>query len=162
MLPMIVLMLLQVSKNQQHVYIRTETENTAAVILSKIEYEINHAGKIITSSSTFDTDESVLVYRDSDDQLRRFEYATDTVEFSDTLHNIGRLRFFDGTNHWLTSENLAVTVFQVEPVRNGEALLTGLNIKITITPLSTDTVMDQANILELETSFEVFPSTIEF
>ena len=155
LMPMIVLMLLQVYKNQQHVYTRTEIENTAAVVLADIEYEITHASKIISSTSTFDSDQSVLVFRNSDNQLQRYEYATDNIELSGTLYNIGRLRLFDGLDRWITSENLAITKFRVEPARNDDSDLTGLNIQIEISPLSTETTIDQANILELSTSIYV-------
>ena len=142
LLPSIILMLLQVSKNQQHVYTRAQIENTAAVLFSELNYEITHASKILTSTSIFDSDQGVLVFRDSDDQLRRIEYSTDTVEFSETTYNIGRVSLFDGLDRWITSENLAITSFKIEPARDDDSNLTGLNLWIVIAPLSTDTEIE--------------------
>ncbi len=161
LIPSVVLVLLTVNKNQQHVYLRTEIQNTAAIILSEIEHEIMHASKINISSSTLDSDQSVLEYVDSGNILHRFQYATDTVEFSSTQYNIGRLQFYDGGYSWLTSENIIVSVFRIESVRNSDSLLTGLNIHLTLTPLTTETSMDQANILELRTSIPVLTSATE-
>lgn len=162
LLPSIVLMLLEVQKNQAHTYNRMLIEQTSAIILSEFQNQIVDAYSINVSGSLFDTDESSILFRKAEaGQVYELSYQTDTVNIGSVLYNIGRVSFDDGTSHWITPEQIAVTMFRVEPVRNGLGQLTALNFELELSPLQTTADMDKSNILYTHTTISLFPNIIE-
>ena len=162
LLPSIVLMLLEVQKNQAHTYSRMLIEQTSAILLSEFENELLDAYSIVSSSSTLNSDQSILVFKKVDGGLNyELSFETDVVVIGDIQHNIGRINFFDGFNYWLTPEQINVTVFRIEPARNSDGELTGLNIELELSPLAILSDEDVANILNTQTTLYLFPTVSE-
>lgn len=162
LLPSIILMLLEVQKSQAHSYTKMLIEQTSAIILSEIQNEMTSAYSIDITNSTLDSDESAVQYRKNQGgPMFDMSYDTDTVDIGSVLHNIGRIKYYDGSEHWITPEQIAVTKFRIEPVRNSLNELTALNFELELSPFSTSAEIDKANVLYTHTTISLFPTVTE-
>ncbi|MBU4315364.1 hypothetical protein KJ673_03080 [Patescibacteria group bacterium] len=162
LLPSMVLILLAVEKNQAHSSTHMFIEQTSAILFSEFSNELLDAYSINTTSSTFDSNQSELVFQKSQNSpVFGLAFETDTVEIGSVEYNIGRIKYSDLEDHWLTPEQISVTEFRIEPVRNNDGDLTALNIKLELSPLAVSTEMDQANILDTQTTFYLFSPVTE-
>jgi hypothetical protein len=161
LLPSVILVLLQVQKNQSHVFTKILIEDTSALALSQIQNELIDAQAISISTSTLDSDESIIVYKDDNSQLCEIGFKHEMVEFSGVSYNIGRIYYSGASESWLTPEQITVNKFNAEEVRNQDNVLTGLNVNIEIAPLSEITEMNQSLILNTSTTIYVYPTVQE-
>ncbi|MFH1611644.1 MAG: hypothetical protein ABIA83_03540 [Patescibacteria group bacterium] len=153
LLPSIILMLLTVEKNQAHASTRMMIEQSSAILLSEFANELLDAYSINISSSTLDSDQSVLVFQKSENSpVYGLSFDTDAIEIGSVEYNIGRIKYSDLEDHWLTPEQINVTKFRIEPVRNSDNDLTALNIELELSPLAVNNKMDLANILDTQTT----------
>lgn len=152
-LPAISLFMVNTISRQHQITARIDIEENSAMILDELRYELQHAQSIQISTSTFNTTSSVLRFTD------RAGIATSILVVNDTYTGEGQSRIIrrlqstrSGVTQWLTDNNVAISSFFINPVRDTSGDLTGINMSITLEPHVMTTSEQQAEALTLSTS----------
>lgn len=161
-LPALALFVINLIERQDRLSTQLLVRQSAALAFQEMQQEIQLAQAISLSTSTVSSDTSSLSYVDGSGVLRTIRYATDTFTASGTNRTIGRLQASSGgQDTWLTTSDLTVTVFRVDPVRNSEGVLTALNIALTLSPHVVENSSQTASVLVLDTTISLLPYATE-
>lgn len=161
-LPGLFFFVIHLIERQDHISTQLLVRQSAALSLQEFQQEIQNAQAISISSSTLSSSTSSLTYVNGEGVTKTIRYAADTFSASGTTRQIGRLQLsFQNQQEWLTTSDLTVETFRIDPVRNADGDLTALNVLFVLSPHLLETSSQQAERLTLETTFWLSPYVSE-
>jgi len=141
---------------------RVRMEEKAGLILSELQDELITAQSINVSASSFGTDNSSLVYVDESGTTITLARVADLISFIGGDQEVSRLQNHRGTeNEWFTDADFEVVAWNVNVVRDSHAVLTGLNILLTLGVLNAEGTLRQNIEMTTNTTIHLEPYTTE-
>jgi hypothetical protein len=139
LLPSFVLVTLGFVQKSEVVDPKIRMEEKAAVIFSQLQHELTQAQSIDLTGSSLEVDDSSFVFVDKDGVTVTVGRATDTVSFVEGDQSVNRLTWTTiAGSEWMTDADMDVEVWHVTSVRDGEGVLTGVNVLLMLRGLNPD------------------------
>lgn len=137
-------------------------ESKAALIISELQHELTRAQSIDVTGSVLGTDDSTLVFVDEDGESITLHRDADTVSFVGGDQQVERLVWqTTSSSQWVTDADMEVQMWNVAMVRDGDGLLTGVNVLLTLRVLNTDNSPFRELAFTTQTTIFVRPYTTE-
>lgn len=142
-LPLSVTFLINIRNIQQRNINEWRVEDTSSLLLSELKIELSEATAIDISNSSLDSEFSSLVYQDRNNDTFTLQVENDSFLIHNETHDINRLRKVGDSSQWLTPDQINITRWGIEPIRDEyRGTLTGLRLMIEISPYNQATQQD--------------------
>lgn len=139
LVPSFVMVTLGYVQKSETVDPRIRMEGKASVILSELQNELTTAQSVDVTNSSLATDDSSFIFVDGNGVSVTVSRLTDIVSFIGGDQEVDRLAWQTTTGtQWLTDSDMDVTIWNVRAVRDGNGVLTGVNVVLTVRVLNTD------------------------
>lgn len=137
-------------------------EGKAALIVSELQHELTRAESINVTGSALGTDDSTFVFVDEDGVSVTLQRVADTVSFVGGDQQVERLVWQTlADSQWVTDADMEVEAWNVAAVRDGDGVLTGVNVLLTLQVLNTDGSPFRELALTTQTTIYARPYTTE-
>lgn len=137
-------------------------EQKASVIFSELQNELARAQSVNVTASILGVDESSFVFIDGDGESVTLRRVADTVSFVGGDQQVERLQWQTASgSQWVTDADMEVQMWNVTMARDGDGLLTGVNILLTLHVLNADGSPFRELALTTQTTIYVRPYTTE-
>lgn len=137
-------------------------ESKAALIISELQHELTRAQSIDVTGSVLGTDDSSFVFVDEDGESVTLQRVADTVSFVGGDQQVERLVWQTiSASQWMSDADMEVETWNVAAVRDGDGVLTGVNVLLTLRVLNTDGSPFRELAFTTQTTIYVRPYTTE-
>lgn len=162
-LPFMVQFLLRTQSEHQLFDARMRMEQSAALLLDQLTYDLTKADNISVSTSTLNSATSTFKFHDDSGTLITIDCPTVNTTFESGSQNVRRLRYQSGANAaiYLTDNNLDVTQWRIVAVRDSSNILTGIRVSFDVAMLAPDGSPYRNAAFAANTTISLQPHTVE-
>lgn len=141
---------------------RVRMQQKASVLFSLMNYEITSSESIDITNSTLETDTSTFIFVDDNGDTVTIDSPQEVIDFTGNSQTVQRIRLQRGVSSavYLTDEDINVTKWNIQPVRDSGGILSGMNIEMTFRMLE-PTGVYRGTSFDSETTISLQPQTAE-
>ncbi|MCR4314420.1 MAG: hypothetical protein NUV84_04205 [Candidatus Uhrbacteria bacterium] len=137
-------------------------EQKAALVFSEMANELARAQSVNVTASTLGVEDSSFVFVDEDGESVTLHREADTVSFVGGDQQVERLVWETAVaSQWVTDADMEVETWNVSIVRDGDGVLTGVNVLLTLQVLNADGSPLRELALTTQTTIYIRPYTTE-
>ncbi len=114
---------------------RSRLAESAWTALNTLIVNLETANAVTSTSSVYDTDLGLLVFKNADGVDITVDTEVQTQNINGNIFDVNRLRYVvSGAGHttYITDSDVEVWLWEITPVRNADGILTGLNLSLGI------------------------------